>query len=229
MFSRCIRCNKPFPKNSEIDELPLGRRMAFDTAKGRLWVVCTHCEQWNLVPLEERWEAVEQCERLAASAEATATGSKLGIAQTSSGLELLRVGGLSQTDIANWRYGRSSPFAADARGGFQQRTPLICLPSCCPNSMGRSVRRPLCERRWRKHRERSMRRARTRSPSAENSGITNHTRTRSLSFCDRVSDWYARRLFSAQSIASRGSTRARDGRERGSRTTGPGRRRGIRG
>ena len=106
MFSRCIRCNKPFPKNSEIDDLPLGRRIAFDTEKGRLWVVCTHCEQWNLVPLEERWEAVEQCERLAASAEAMASTSKLGIAQTASGLELLRVGGLSRNDIANSRYGR---------------------------------------------------------------------------------------------------------------------------
>jgi hypothetical protein len=25
-----------------------------------LWVVCRHCERWNLSPLEERWEAVEQ-------------------------------------------------------------------------------------------------------------------------------------------------------------------------
>ena len=34
---------------------PVGRRLAFDPAKGRLWVVCRSCERWNLTPLEERW------------------------------------------------------------------------------------------------------------------------------------------------------------------------------
>ena len=106
MYSRCIRCDRPFPKNTEIANLRVGRRIAFDASRGRLWIVCTHCEQWNLVPLEERWEAVEQSERLAANAEAAATAASVGIAQTSSGLELIRVGGLSKNDIANWRYGR---------------------------------------------------------------------------------------------------------------------------
>lgn len=36
----------------------MGRRLAFDGAKGRLWVVCRKCKRWNLTPLEERWEAI---------------------------------------------------------------------------------------------------------------------------------------------------------------------------
>jgi hypothetical protein len=41
----------------------VGRRLAFDTEKGRLWVLCARCRSWNLAHLEERWEAVEEAER----------------------------------------------------------------------------------------------------------------------------------------------------------------------
>ena len=46
-----------------MEHFPIGRRLAFDSAKGRLWVVCGHCARWNLTPIEERWEAVEESER----------------------------------------------------------------------------------------------------------------------------------------------------------------------
>jgi hypothetical protein len=101
-----MRCERSLGRNSEIRHLTVGRRIAFDTSKGRLWVICTHCDQWNLVPIEERWEAAEECDRTATTAEATASSTKLGIAQTETGLELLRVGGLDHADIANCRYGR---------------------------------------------------------------------------------------------------------------------------
>jgi hypothetical protein len=84
----------------------VGRKLAFDATRGRLWVICSRCGQWNLTPIEERWEALTECERLSAVAEARSGGADLGLAQTTSGLELLRVGGMSNTDIANWRYGR---------------------------------------------------------------------------------------------------------------------------
>jgi hypothetical protein len=84
----------------------VGRKLAFDTTRSRLWVICPRCGQWNLTPLEERWEALAECEQIAADAEARAGGAALGLAQTASGLELLRVGGMSGADIANWRYGR---------------------------------------------------------------------------------------------------------------------------
>jgi len=46
-----------------IEHFQIGRRLAFDSAKGRLWVGCPHCSRWNLTPLEERWEPVEECEK----------------------------------------------------------------------------------------------------------------------------------------------------------------------
>src|SRR5262249_9172081 len=64
MYSTCLFCTKTLGANESIETFPVGKRLAFDAAKGRLWVVCPHCERWNLSPLEERWEAIEQSEKL---------------------------------------------------------------------------------------------------------------------------------------------------------------------
>ena len=67
MYSTCIFCHSSLGANEAIEHFPVGRRLAFDAARGRLWVVCRSCERWNLTPLEERWEAIEECERLFSS------------------------------------------------------------------------------------------------------------------------------------------------------------------
>ena len=64
MYTTCMFCRKPLGANKLVEAFPVGRRLAFDAAKGRLWVVCRRCERWNLTPLEERWEAVEECEKV---------------------------------------------------------------------------------------------------------------------------------------------------------------------
>jgi hypothetical protein len=104
--STCLRCDRRLGANDEIPHLRVGRRIAFDTERGRLWVICATCGQWNLTPIEERWEALAECDTLARSAEARSGGARAALAQTASGLELLRVGGMTESDIANWRYGR---------------------------------------------------------------------------------------------------------------------------
>jgi hypothetical protein len=106
VYDTCLRCDRSLGTNSEIPHLRVGRRIAFDTHRGRLWVICPRCDQWNLTPIEERWETLEECEQLARRAEARGSGTTAALAQTESGLELLRVGGMSNADIANWRYGR---------------------------------------------------------------------------------------------------------------------------
>lgn len=63
MYSTCLHCHKSLGPNDAVEHFPVGRRLAFDSAKGRLWVVCQHCARWNLTPIEERWEAVEESER----------------------------------------------------------------------------------------------------------------------------------------------------------------------
>ena len=56
MYSTCLFCNGSLGANEAIEPFPVGERLAFDAAKGRLWVICRRCERWNLSPLEERWE-----------------------------------------------------------------------------------------------------------------------------------------------------------------------------
>lgn len=53
MYSTCMFCNRPLGSNEVVETFPVGRRLAFDADKGRLWVVCPRCERWNLSPIEE--------------------------------------------------------------------------------------------------------------------------------------------------------------------------------
>ena len=98
-------CKKPLGSNEVVEAFPVGRRLAFDSAKGRLWVVCRRCERWNLTPLEERWEAVETCERLFRATRIRTSTENIGLARHSEGLELVRIGEPLRPEFAAWRYG----------------------------------------------------------------------------------------------------------------------------
>ena len=88
-----------------LEHFPVGRRLAFDAAKGRLWVVCRGCERWNLSPLEERWEAVEMCERIFRETTLRVSTENVGLAKHAEGLELVRIGQPMRPEFAAWRYG----------------------------------------------------------------------------------------------------------------------------
>jgi hypothetical protein len=105
MYSTCIFCNSTLGANEVIEHFPIGRRLAFDCEKGRLWVVCRKCERWNLSPLEERWEAIEECERLYRDTKLRVSTDNVGLARVSEGLELVRIGRPQRPEMAAWRYG----------------------------------------------------------------------------------------------------------------------------
>lgn len=105
MYTTCMVCKKPLGSNEVVEEFPVGRRLAFDAAKGRLWVVCRSCERWNLSPLEERWEAVETCERLFRATRVRTSSENIGLAKHREGLELVRIGKPLRPEFAAWRYG----------------------------------------------------------------------------------------------------------------------------
>ncbi len=105
MYHTCMFCNKPLGENQVVEHFPVGRRLAFDSARGRLWVVCRKCERWNLTPIEERWEAVETCERLFEGTRVRASTENVGIAKHAEGLELVRIGKPMRPEFAAWRYG----------------------------------------------------------------------------------------------------------------------------
>lgn len=105
MYSTCLYCNNHLGTNEVIETFPVGRRLAFDQAKGRFWVVCRKCEKWNLSPLEERWEAIEECERLFHDARKRVSTDNIGLARLREGLELVRIGEPQRPEFAAWRYG----------------------------------------------------------------------------------------------------------------------------
>ena len=98
-------CSKPLGANEVVETFPVGRRLAFDTARGRLWVVCRRCERWNLTPLEERWEAVEDCERIFRDTRLRVSTENIGLARHPEGLTLVRIGEPLRPEFAAWRYG----------------------------------------------------------------------------------------------------------------------------
>jgi hypothetical protein len=83
----------------------VGRRLAYAPAKGRLWVVCSRCERWNLSPLETRWEAIEEAERSYRATRLRVSTDNVGLAQLREGLELVRIGAPPRLERAGWRYG----------------------------------------------------------------------------------------------------------------------------
>jgi hypothetical protein len=105
VYATCLFCNQPLGENSSLEQFPIGRRIAFDAAKGRLWVVCRKCERWNLSPLEERWEAIEQADRLYNDTRRRVATAEIGLARLSDGTELVRIGAPLRPEFAAWRYG----------------------------------------------------------------------------------------------------------------------------
>jgi hypothetical protein len=84
--------------------LPVGRRLAFDPSKGRLWVICPRCRGWNLVPLLERWEALEEAERRFEIATIGTSTENIALGHLGDGTELIRVGRTRRGELAAWRY-----------------------------------------------------------------------------------------------------------------------------
>lgn len=105
VYSTCLFCNASLGGNEAIESFPVGRRLAFDSANGRLWVVCRKCERWNLSPLEERWEAIEMCERIFRDTRLRVSTDNIGLARVAGGLELVRIGPALRPEFAAWRYG----------------------------------------------------------------------------------------------------------------------------
>lgn len=119
MYSRCIYCRAPLGENAVVEHFPVGRRVAFDPVRGRLWAVCLRCTRWSLSPLDARWEALEECERLFRRTPLRVSTENIGLARTREGLELVRVGKPHTSEFAAWRYsgqfsGRRARFLLNA-------------------------------------------------------------------------------------------------------------------
>ena len=105
MYRTCIYCSADLGQNEAVEAFPVGKRLAFDAWKGRLWAVCPKCLRWNLSPIEERWEAVEEAEKRFADARLRVQSENVGLAKLPDGTRLIRVGSALPGELAAWRYG----------------------------------------------------------------------------------------------------------------------------
>ncbi len=105
MYSTCIFCNGSLGANEAIEHFPVGERLAFDGARGRLWAICPRCGRWNLSPIEERWEAIDECERSFRGTTVRTCTAQIGLARLRDGTELVRIGEPVLPEFAAWRYG----------------------------------------------------------------------------------------------------------------------------
>lgn len=118
MLSGCFYCPQEFGPLAP-EALQPGDRIAFDPERGRFWVVCPACGRWNAAPLEERWELLEACERLAGDrGRVRLRTERLALLEVGGG-EMVRVGPAPRIELAPWRYGDALP--APGRRGFWAR------------------------------------------------------------------------------------------------------------
>lgn len=131
MYTRCLICGASFPEGRVLKHLPHGDRVAYDLQRGRLWLVCRSCRRWSLVPLEARWEVLEELERLLSEGrwgpEKVVPGSKTGsIALFSVGsLEIIRVLEADLAEEAGWRYGPHFPWASSVSAKLPRPSPWL--------------------------------------------------------------------------------------------------------
>jgi hypothetical protein len=105
VYRTCLFCEANLGENDMLESMPIGRRIAFDREKGRVWVVCRSCERWNLAPLEERWETIEDGERRFRATRVRVSTDNIGLAKLPDGTELVRIGKPLRPEFAAWRYG----------------------------------------------------------------------------------------------------------------------------
>ncbi len=106
MLARCLYCHRRLPENEVLEYFRVGRRVAFDPERGRLWAVCPNCSRWSLAPIEERWEALEELERLTRDrAKLLARTDNIALLRAGP-LDVVRVGKAELREEAWWRYGR---------------------------------------------------------------------------------------------------------------------------
>lgn len=106
-----------------------GSRRAFDPWLGRLWCVCPACRRWNVTPMEDRWEALEDLERSARdTGRVTLRTEHLDLLETDVG-PLIRVGRAPRPELAGWRYGDRLPAARSPGALAWLRRLVLGMPS----------------------------------------------------------------------------------------------------
>jgi hypothetical protein len=114
MYRTCAFCNAALRGDGGPSGLGVGRRIAFDEWRGRLWVVCSACARWNLAPLDDRLDKIAAVARAAREGQVVAASPQVALIRWRTD-ELVRVGQPPRVELAGWRYGERLRARARAR------------------------------------------------------------------------------------------------------------------
>src|SRR2546430_15159258 len=104
MYRTCAFCNGKLDGDGGPTGLGVGRRLAFDEWKGRLWVICPRCSRWNLAPLDDRLDQIAALERAASEGRVAAPTDQVTLIRWQ-GDDLVRVGKPPRLEPPPRRYG----------------------------------------------------------------------------------------------------------------------------
>src|SRR5258708_18515969 len=104
MFRSCAFCDAAFDGDGGPAGLGVGRRIAFDEWRGRLWVVCPRCSRWNCTPCDDRLERMEAVARAASQGRIAASTDQVALIRWER-YDFVRVGKPPRVELATWRYG----------------------------------------------------------------------------------------------------------------------------
>jgi hypothetical protein len=120
LFTRCLFCRAAFAPNVLFGSVPPGRLLAFDPRRTRLWSICERCRRWNLIPADERHDAIDTLEEtVARRALRLAAADDIALFEFED-LLIVRIGAAATLgERIGWRYG----------GALAERTAALGRPS----------------------------------------------------------------------------------------------------
>ena len=114
MFTHCLSCNTRLPTPGLLNRPVPGERIAYDPERGRLWSICRTCRSWSLVPIEDRWETVEELEGIVTRRRVRRGRARTRLLSRTDHIslfrferiEIVRIGNSNRLEETAWRYGR---------------------------------------------------------------------------------------------------------------------------
>src|SRR2546426_12764091 len=116
MYQTCAFCNAHLDGDGGPSGLGIGRRVAVDEWRGRLWVICRACGRWNLTPLDDRLERIQAVARAAQEGRVLAATGQVALVRWRD-YDFVRIGRPPRVELAGWRYGERLRAREGERGG----------------------------------------------------------------------------------------------------------------
>lgn len=146
LYANCLFCGCRFLHSSLFSRVPPGDRLAYDPERGRVWSICGRCTRWNLIPAEERFDAIDELERVVHDrAFLLATTANISLHEVDD-LSIIRIGRAQLVERTAWRYGRE--LVARNAAYWRPRTRFAAATASAVAQLGERLGTLKLDRHW---------------------------------------------------------------------------------